>query len=96
METFLYKPIRKLKNRCAAGQRFFTPKNKNKNSFKNQRFLYDSGVELMFTAGQFSIMAALLKGRKHFINTLNMLLNNSLHLIIVYLSVDILYIRKCL
>jgi len=42
----------------------------------------------MITVGHISVMAALLKGRKHFRNSLNMLLNNSLHLIIFYLSVE--------
>jgi len=32
----------------------------------------------MFPVGHTSIMAALLKGRKHFINSSNILLNNSL------------------
>jgi len=32
----------------------------------------------MFTVRQIGIMAALLKGRKHFINSSNIVLNNSL------------------
>jgi len=33
--------------------------------------LYISGVKLMFTMDHISIMAALLKGQKHFINSSN-------------------------
>jgi len=36
------------------------------------------GVKLFFTVGRISIMAAFLKGRKHFVNSSNILLNNSL------------------
>jgi len=34
----------------------------------------EQGVTLMFTVGQISVMAALLKGREHLINSSNILL----------------------
>jgi len=40
--------------------------------------LYSRGVKLMLTVGHITIMAALLKGRKHFRNSSNVSLKNSL------------------